>query len=106
MLDYPTGLVDAISVRVVNRSDHKVRVTGVGLDLQDLSGRQLHQTHAPEGATIPDVVASHDAGATHFVVEAVEKEAGINVYAPIVGFAHLATGEMVKSKPTTIRTRG
>jgi len=66
MLDYPTGLVDAVLVRVVNRSDHTVRVTGVGLDLQDGSGRTLNQTAIPEGATLPDPVASHDAGSTHF----------------------------------------
>lgn len=101
-----SGVVDAVSVKVINRSDHTVRVTGAGLDLQDDSGNQLHQKQVVEGADLPGAVASHDSGSTFFLVDAIEQEAGIDTYAPIVGFAHLATGETVKSKPTTIRTRG
>lgn len=105
MLDYPTGLIDAVLVKVINRSDHTVRVTGVGLDLQDGSGRTVPQVRIPEGAEIPGAVASHDSGSTHFVAEALAKEAGFDIYGKFVAFANLATGETVKSKPTTIRTR-
>jgi hypothetical protein len=97
--------VDAISVGVVNHSDHPVRVTGVGLYLQDGSGRQMHQVQVPPGAELPGTVDPHDSGSTYFLVENVEQEAGIDVYAPISGWVHLSTGETVGSKARVIRTR-
>lgn len=89
-------MVDAVSVEVVNRSDHAVRVAGVGLDLQDGSGRQMHQVNTPPGATLPGTVASHDSASTYFLTENIEQEAGIDVYAPITAWAQLAT----RAKPS------
>jgi hypothetical protein len=99
-------MVDAVSVEVVNRSDHAVRVTGVGLDLQDGSGHQMHQMHVPPGATLPGTVASRDSGSTFFLAEDIKQEAEIDIYGPIAGCVHLSTGETVKSKPKVTRTRG
>lgn len=100
------SMIDAVSVEVVNRSDHAVRVTGVGLYLQDGSGRQMHQVTAPPGATLPGTVKSHDSGSTFFVAEDLMREAGIDVYEPIAGWVNLSTGETVSSKPKVTRTRG
>jgi hypothetical protein len=105
LLGFDNGeMVDAVCVEVVNRSDHAVRVTGVGLFLQDGSGRQLHQIREPPGATIPGTVAAHDSGSTFFTVEDIEDS--VDVYEAITGWVQLATGEMVRSKPKVTRTRG
>lgn len=98
-------MVDAVSVDVVNRSDHAVRVKGVGLELQDGSGRQMHQMQTPPGATLPGTIPPHDSASTYFLAENIEQEAGIDVYAPIAAWVQLATGETVRSKPRVTRTR-
>jgi hypothetical protein len=98
-------MVDAVSVEAINRSDHAIRVTGVGLYLQDGSGRQMHQMHTPPGGTLPGAVASRDSGSTYFLAEDIGQEGGIDIYGPITGWVHLSTGETVKSKPKVTRTR-
>lgn len=106
LLTFDNGeLADAVSVEVINRSDHAVRVTGVGLFLQDGSGRQMHQMEMPAGATLPGPVASRDSGSTFFLAEDIAKEAGIDVYGAITGWVHLSTGETIKSKATVTRSR-
>jgi hypothetical protein len=94
-----------VSVEVVNRSDHAVRVTGAGLYLQDGSGRQMHQMQSPPGATIPGTIESHDSASTYFLAEDIRREAGIDIYAPISGWVQLSTGETAKSKPKRTRTK-
>jgi proteasome lid subunit RPN8/RPN11 len=99
------GTFQAVSISVVNRSDHAVRVTGVGLAFQDESRQQFHLFRPPQGATIPGVVKSHDSGSTYISNADVESGSTIDVYEPITGWVRLATGEIVKSKPTTILSR-
>jgi len=97
-------MIDAVSITVVNRSDHTVRVTGAGVELQDRSGRQVHQVREFPGATLPGAVASHDSGSTYFLADEL-KEAGIDIYGPITAWIRLATGEIVRSQPKVTRTR-
>jgi hypothetical protein len=98
-------MVDAVTVEAINHSDHVVRITGVGLNLQDGSGREMHQVRVPQGATLPGTVASHDSASTYFLADDLKREAGVDVYAPISGWVHLATGETIRSKPRITRTR-
>lgn len=98
------GMTDALAINLVNHSDHAVRVTGVGIDLQDGSGRQAHLVREPPGATIPGTVAPHDSGSTYFLTEELE-ESGVDIFGPIAGWVRLATGETMKSKPRVTRSR-
>jgi hypothetical protein len=90
-----------IAIGVANHSDHAVRVTGAGLDLQDGSGCQLHHIGQFPGATLPGVVASRDSASAYLPLDQVEAE-GINIAMPVTAWARLATGELVKSTPTPL----
>lgn len=90
-----------VAIGVANRSDHPVRVTGAGLDLQDDSGYQLHTFGQFPGATLPGVVSPRDSASAFLPLEKVEEE-GIDITEPVTAWARLATGELVKSKPTRL----
>lgn len=101
----PEGTFQVVSITVVNHSDHPVRATGVGLDFQDDSGQAFHLYRPPQGATIPGIIESHDSGSTYIPNADVVEGSTIDVYEPLTAWVRLATGETVKSKPTTILSR-
>jgi hypothetical protein len=96
--------LEALSVTATNRSEHVVRITGVGVDLQDDREMQFHQVVPMHGATLPGPIQPHDSGSALLMREDVERE-GLDIYKPITAWVRLATGEMVKSSPTTVRRR-
>jgi hypothetical protein len=97
--------LQALSVTATNRSEHAVRITGVGVDLQDDGGMQFHQVIPIHGATIPGPIQPHDSGNALLMREDVERE-GLDVYKPVTAWVRLATGETVKSPPTTVLRQG
>ncbi|HEY2053950.1 MAG TPA: hypothetical protein VGH14_08460 [Solirubrobacterales bacterium] len=102
----PGVTVHALSITATNNSEHAVRVTGVGLDLNRRDGWQFHQAAPIYGATLPGVVQPHDAGVAMIDREGAEGE-GLNLTEPVVAWVRLATGEIVNSEPTQIiRSQG
>lgn len=100
------GMTDGRSLQVMaisatNNSEHSVRITGAGVDLQDQSGAALHIIDPPPGSTVPGVVQPHDSGQT-FVSQGEYEDRGISPYEPVVAWVRLATGELVKSKPAAL----
>jgi hypothetical protein len=104
LLGMPTGTVEAVSINATNRSEHPVRVAGVGLDLQDGSGRQMHKAQVAPGTTIPGTVPAHDSGWTYFLRDEVER-AGISIVDPVTAWVRLSTGDVVKSRPRPLLRR-
>jgi hypothetical protein len=98
------GTLPAVSVTATNRSDHAVWVAGVGLDLQDGSGRQLHFAQRFPGADLPGVLQPHDSSAALIEQAAVEGE-GLSILEPVTAWARLATGELVRFKPRPLMRR-
>jgi hypothetical protein len=96
--------VHIISIEARNRGEHVVRVTSVGLDLQDGSGSTFQQLQRFNFATLPGTIEPFDS-ATAFIEVSEAEAAGIDVYEPITARVWLATGEVVKSPPTPIRSR-
>jgi hypothetical protein len=93
--------VHAISVTATNRSEHPVRVVGVGLDLNRPDGWQFHQAAPIYGATLPGVVQPHDAGEAMIDRGAAEQE-DLDLGEPAIAWIRLATGETVNSEPTQL----
>jgi hypothetical protein len=90
----------ALTVTAINRSEHAVRVTGVGVDLPN--GLQYHQLESGQGdASLPGPIPSHDSAFAMLMREDVERE-GLDVYEPITGWVRLSTGKIVTSSPTQV----
>jgi hypothetical protein len=97
----PGVSVHALSITATNNSEHAVRVTGVGLDLNRQDGWQLHQAMPLYGADLPGVIQPHDAGVAMVDREGAEGQ-GLNLSEPVVAWVRLATGETVNSEPTQV----
>ena len=91
----------AISITAANRSEHAVRVTSVGLDLNRDDGWQFHQAVPILGASLPGIVQPHDAGVGMIDRENAEEE-GLDLFQPVVAWIRLSTGEICRSNPTRI----
>lgn len=96
--------VDAVAIVATNRSEHNVRVSGVGLDLQDGSGREMHVVHPVPGSDLPGTVGSRDSGQM-LILESEVTDAGIDIYDPVTGWVRLSTGEKVRSKASPLMSR-
>ena len=97
----PGETIQALSVTATNRSEHPVRVSGVGLDLHREDNYQFHQAAALYGATLPGVVDPNDAGTALIMRDQAEAE-GLDLFKPVKAWVRLATGELVYSEPTQI----
>jgi hypothetical protein len=93
--------VHALAITATNNSEHAVRVTGVGLDLNRRDGWQFQQALPIYGADLPGVIQPHDAGVAMIDREAAEDE-GLDLSGPVVAWVRLATGEIVNSEPTQV----
>ena len=87
-LTFPTGLIEAIIVTVINHSAHPVRVTGAGVEINDGSKRAGHVPLKP-GAGIPGIIAAHDQEMT-WIERAELVTEGFDVYRKARAFARLA----------------
>lgn len=95
--------VHMISIEARNRGEHVIRVNSVGLDLQDGSGN-TYQRLPVNFATLPGLIEPFDS-ATAFIPVAEAEQAGFDVFEPITGWVTLATGELIRSSPTRLRSR-
>jgi hypothetical protein len=96
--------VHAIIVTAVNRSEHRVRLTGFGLYLQDGSGDHFQQWRPFYGLpTLHGHIEPHDSEAGFLSPTDIET-AGIDPHEPVTAWVQLATGETVNSSPTRLRT--
>lgn len=96
--------LEVVAIGVTNRSAHPIRVTGVGVDAQDGSDRQVHQLQEFPGAELPGTVAPNDSGSTYMVLGELEAS-GFDIYRPVTAWAQLSTGAQVSSKAKTLRVR-
>ena len=88
----PGGTVDLVAINVVNKSEHPVRVTGIGFVLQDGSQRELHVIRQLPGANLPGELAARDSGQAFIALEDVQ-QAGLDVMKPLTVWARLSTNE-------------
>jgi hypothetical protein len=73
----------------------------MGIDVQDGSGAAMHLLERLPGASPPGIIAPNDSGQAIVEHDAV-KDAGIDVLEPVTAWVRLATGEVVKSKPSPL----
>jgi hypothetical protein len=93
----------AVQVDVRNHGDQQVRVTSVGFNMQDGSGRTVTLTRIPPLATLPGEIAPRDSGFTYLL----EPEwTWLDPFRPLVAWVKLSTGQPIYSKPFTLRSRG
>lgn len=97
----PGVTLHALSITATNNSEHAVRVTGAGLELNRPDGWQFHQALPLYGADLPGVIQPHDAGVAMVDREGAEGE-GLDLAEPVVAWVRLATGEIVNSEPTQV----
>jgi hypothetical protein len=102
LLSLPAGPVWAVLLEAINHGEHPVRVTGLGFDVQDRSGNTIQLGRIPPGATIPGEVKPHDSGQTWLIADRDVGEVAFDLFRPLVGWVRLATGDRIKSKPTTM----
>jgi hypothetical protein len=93
--------IQALSITATNRSDHAIRVTGVGVDLGRGDGVQFHQVLPLEGATLPGLVQPQDSGNALVMRDELERE-GLDIFAPVTALVRPATGESIQSPPTQV----
>jgi hypothetical protein len=92
-----------VSIKAINMGERPVGVNGAGLDLQDGSGRAFVLGRPEPIDTIPGTVEPrHDL--TAFIPVAVLESNGFDLTQPLVGYVNLATGDTVRSEPTTLRS--
>jgi hypothetical protein len=101
MIQVPEGTWCA-ALDAINESDHPIRVTSAGFEVQGRRGATAPIVHQPVDATLPGVIAPKDSGMTYAPIEALE-EIGFNFYKPARGFAHTADGKTFRSKKTTLK---
>jgi hypothetical protein len=93
-----------VMINVINRENHAVRISSLGFNLQDGSGRSMVLINPPPAATLPGEVAAHDQGFT-YVAESSPDIKNLDLCRPLVAWARLATGELYKSKPKKLRSQ-
>lgn len=101
----PGVTLQAITITATNNSEHAVRVTSVGLDLDRGDGWQFHQPVPIYGASLPGVIQPHDAG-VGMIDRATAVGEGLDLGKPVVAWVRLATGEAVNSEPTQLLIPG
>jgi hypothetical protein len=92
-----------LSVKAVNGGGLPVGISGAGLDLQDGSGRTFVMARGFALDSIPGTVQPRHDATAFFPVTLLEQH-GFDLTRPVVGFVNLATGDTIRSKPTTLRS--
>lgn len=103
-LKFASQLEDVVMITVLNHSHHPVRINSVGLEVQDSSGRWAVSQMIPSGASIPGTIAPRASAETWWLLDEV-RQAGFDLYKPLVARANASTGDRFRSKRTTLRTR-
>jgi len=98
--------VEVITVRVINRSRHTVKLTGVSFRHQDKPGYELVSFAFAFSRGLPQLIASQDAG--EVILDSARLRSGeesLDVYRPVVALAKLSTGEVFESPPVLLLRR-
>ena len=103
MLGARAALVPKVCVKAVNGGERPIGVTAAGLELQDGSGCTYEMFSRKPADTLPGTVQPRHEGNCYFDVDQLEVN-GFDLTRPLVGFVNLATGDRVRSKPTTLRS--
>jgi hypothetical protein len=98
----PQGTVGGITVEAINRSSHTVRVTGIGFNMNDGTNRVVQIVYPGAGSSLPGSIAPHDSG-MGWMSEVDVRDAGIDIYKPLVAWVRTSAGEQFNSKPVTLR---
>jgi hypothetical protein len=91
-----------VAVKAINNRDQTVNVRSVGLLLQDGSERDWVFVRPLSVSTLPGAVGAHDAAQAFVPMSDVEQD--FDLYRPIVGWARLASGKVVRSDPVTLKS--
>jgi hypothetical protein len=92
-----------VCVKAINGGEQPVGVNGAGLDLQDGSGRTFVLGRLQPLDSIPGTVQPRHEVSAYFPVDVLQQN-GFDLTRPIVGFVNLATGDVVRSTPSTLRS--
>lgn len=99
----PTEL---ITVKVINDSNHAIRLASVSFRHQDKPDYQLVSFAFAFKQEFPQVIAPHDAGEVHFNAARLRSgEASLDVYRPVAALARLSTGEEFESSSAPLLHR-
>lgn len=101
---FPVATVWSVTIAVVNRSDHVVNVSSLGLEMQDGSKRQWLTFRPLPISTLPGAVNPHDSGELYIDARAAEQDFELD--RPVVAWARLATGDIVRSKRASLLAHG
>jgi hypothetical protein len=91
-----------VSVGAINDNDHAVRATSWGLEANDGSGNDVVCVKPMMGSGLPGPIGPHDSADGFADYEEIAAMPQINFRRAVVAFVNLASGERVRSKPTTL----
>ena len=94
--------VEVALITVINLSGHKIRTNSAGLEMQDGSRNWLVQPSSR--GDVPGLIDSLDSAITWWTIDEV-KQAGFDLYKPIVARVNLSTGKRLRSKRTALRSK-
>ena len=94
--------VEVALITVINLSAHKIRTNSAGLEMQDGSRNCLVQPSSR--GDVPGMIDSLDSAVTWWTIDEV-KQAGFDLYKPIVARVNLSTGKRLRSKRRPLRTK-
>ena len=92
----------AVFIEVFNRTDHPVRWTSAALEMRD--GRIFYLMEHPPGGELPAVIQPHDSHHTWVDCHELERQ-GLDLDAPVIAAAKLATGEIFRSPAKRLANR-
>lgn len=105
IFNHPTLASDAepaLMVKVINDSEHPVKITSWGFDSQT-SDRQLAMLPKPELLTLPLTIAAKDGGDL-WIPESLVKKSDLDFTKPIVAWCRTSNGKEIKSKSTVLNS--
>lgn len=98
--------LEVITVKVVNRSRHAIKLTGVTFWHQDKPGFEFVSFAFAFSHGLPQMIESHDAGEVMF--DSAKLRSGkerLDVYRPVTAIARLSTGDVFESTPIQLLRR-
>lgn len=104
----PDGTTELwVELTVVNLGDHQIRVPSLGVT-SDEPKRSITFDNSPEPgsrSTLPGTVEPRDAGTFYIPEWYLEQRQRMDLFAPMVGWAKISTGERFESEPTILLRR-
>jgi hypothetical protein len=104
----PDGTTEPwVELTVVNLGDRQIRVASLGLT-SDEPKRSITFDNLPEPgsrSTLPGMVEPRDAGSIYIPEWYLEQRQRMDLFAPMVGWAKISTGERFESDPTVLLRR-